>query len=108
MCYNKIEHIKLYYGLEGDYDTTTAYGQTEPYMSNALLFDAELEKCGSTTPFAYSTAAWYWTGQSYIKEGDSNSGKICRIKVGTAAISVSGAGATNKCAVRCVREVENK
>lgn len=96
--------IKTYYGLSGDYDTTTKYFEVEPYASNAVAFEAELNKCNPTAPLATSTATWYWTGQSYYKDGDNNSGKMCRVKI-SSQILVSGANATNACNVRCVRDV---
>lgn len=96
--------ILTYYGLTDAYDTTTQYFSTEPYASNAKAFEAELNKCNPTAPLATSAATWYWTGQSYIKEGDSNSGKMCRVKI-SSQILVSGANATNACNVRCVRDV---
>ena len=96
--------IKTYYGLSGDYDTTTKYFEVEPYASNAVAFEAELSKCNPTAPLATSAATWYWTGQSYYKDGDSNSGKMCRVKI-SSQILVSGANATNACNVRCVRDV---
>ena len=97
--------IKLYYGIEGDYDTSTTYATVEPYKSNAAKFDAELLKCGTDTKFSPISATWYWMGQSYYKDGDGNSGKSCRVKVGDAVL-VSGSNAKNKCYVRCVRDVE--
>ena len=97
--------IKLYYGIEGDYDTTTTYATVEPYKSNAAKFDAELLKCGTDTKFSPISATWYWMGQSYYKDDDGNSGKSCRVKVGDAVL-VSGSNAKNKCYVRCVRDVE--
>ena len=96
--------IKTYYGLSGDYDTTTKYFEVEPYASNAVAFEAELNKCNPTAPLATSAATWYWTGQSYYKDGDTNSGKMCRVKI-SSQILVSGANATNACNVRCVRDV---
>ena len=96
--------IMTYYGLTDAYDTTTQYFSTEPYASNAVAFEAELDKCNPTAPLATSTATWYWTGQSYYKDGDTNSGKICRVKI-SSQILVSGANATNACNVRCVRDV---
>lgn len=96
--------IKTYYGLSGDYDTTTKYFEVEPYASNAVAFEAELSKCNPTAPLATSAATWYWTGQSYYKDGDANSGKMCRVKI-SSQILVSGANATNACNVRCVRDV---
>ena len=96
--------IKTYYGLSVDYDTTTKYFEVEPYASNAVAFEAELNKCNPTAPLATSTATWYWTGQSYYKDGDNNSGKMCRVKI-SSQILVSGANATNACNVRCVRDV---
>jgi hypothetical protein len=99
--------IKTYYGLSGDYDTTTKYFEVEPYASNAKAFEAELNKCNPDAPLATSAATWYWTGQSYYKDGDTNSGKICRVKIST-QILVSGSNATNSCIVRCVRDVEIK
>lgn len=96
--------IKTYYGLTGAYDTTTQYFSTEPYASNAVAFENELSKCNPTAPLATSAATWYWTGQSYYKDGDSNSGKMCRVKI-SSQILVSGANATNACNVRCVRDV---
>ena len=96
--------ILTYYGISGSYDTTTKYFEVEPYASNAKAFEAELNKCNPTAPLATSTATWYWTGQSYYKDGDTNSGKICRVKI-SSQILVSGANATNACNVRCVRDV---
>lgn len=96
--------IKTYYGLSGDYDTITKYFEVEPYASNAVAFEAELSKCNTTAPLATSAATWYWTGQSYYKDGDGNSGKMCRVKI-SSQILVSGANATNACNVRCVRDV---
>ena len=96
--------IMTYYGISGSYDTTTKYFEVEPYASNAKAFEAELNKCNPTAPLATSTATWYWTGQSYYKDGDTNSGKICRVKI-SSQILVSGANATNACNVRCVRDV---
>ena len=96
--------IKTYYGLSSDYDTTTKYFEVEPYASNAVAFEAELNKCNPTAPLATSAATWYWTGQSYYKDGDTNSGKMCRVKI-SSQILVSGANATNACNVRCVRDV---
>jgi len=96
--------IMTYYGLTDAYDTTTQYFSTEPYASNAVAFEAELNKCNPTAPLATSSATWYWTGQSYYKDGDSNSGKMCRVKI-SSQILVSGANATNACNVRCVRDV---
>ena len=96
--------IKTYYGLSGDYDTATKYFEVEPYASNAVAFETELNKCNPTAPLATSSATWYWTGQSYYKDGDSNSGKMCRVKI-SSQILVSGANATNACNVRCVRDV---
>ena len=96
--------IKTYYGLSGDYDTTTKYFEVEPYASNAVAFEAELSKCNPTAPLATSAATWYWTGQSYYKDGDTNSGKMCRVKI-SSQILVSGSNATNACCIRCVREV---
>lgn len=96
--------IKTYYGLSGDYDTTTKYFEVDPYASNAVAFEAELNKCNPTAPLATSSATWYWTGQSYYKDGDTNSGKMCRVKI-SSQILVSGANATNACNVRCVRDV---
>ena len=96
--------IKTYYGLSSDYDTTTKYFEVEPYASNAVAFEAELNKCNPTAPLATSAATWYWTGQSYYKDGDANSGKMCRVKI-SSQILVSGANATNACNVRCVRDV---
>ncbi len=98
--------ILTYYGLTATYDTTSSYFFTDPYASNAKAFESELEKCGTdVVSLATSEATWYWTGQSYIKEGDSNSGKICRVRI-SPQILVSGANATNSCIVRCVRDVE--
>lgn len=99
--------IKTYYGISGSYDTTTKYFEVEPYASNAKAFEAELNKCNPDAPLATSAATWYWTGQSYYKDGDTNSGKICRVKIST-QILVSGSNATNSCIVRCVRDVEIK
>lgn len=96
--------IMTYYGLTGAYDTTTQYFSTEPYASNAVAFENELSKCNPTAPLATSAATWYWTGQSYYKDGDTNSGKMCRVKI-SSQILVSGANATNACNVRCVRDV---
>lgn len=96
--------IMTYYGLTDAYDTTTQYFSTEPYASNAVAFEAELNKCNPTAPLATSAATWYWTGQSYYKDGDTNSGKMCRVKI-SSQILVSGANATNACNVRCVRDV---
>ena len=96
--------ILAYYGLTDAYDTTTQYFSTEPYASNAVAFEAELNKCNPTAPLATSAATWYWTGQSYYKDGDSNSGKMCRVKI-SSQILVSGANATNACNIRCVRDV---
>lgn len=96
--------IMTYYGLTDAYDTSTTYFSTEPYASNAVAFEAELNKCNPTAPMATSAATWYWTGQSYYKDGDSNSGKMCRVKI-SSQILVSGANATNACNVRCVRDV---
>lgn len=98
--------IKVYYGIDGEYDTTTSYYTTEPYATNAAAFEAKLGTCVESgyTPFGGTAATWYWLGQSYIKEGDSNSGKICRVKV-SPTLLVSGSNATNACYIRCVREV---
>lgn len=96
--------ILTYYGISGSYDTTTKYFEVEPYASNAKAFEAELNKCNPDAPLATSAATWYWTGQSYYKDGDTNSGKMCRVKIST-QILVSGANATNACNVRCVRDV---
>ena len=96
--------ILTYYGLTDAYDTTTQYFSTEPYASNAVAFENELSKCNPTAPLATSSATWYWTGQSYYKDGDTNSGKMCRVKI-SSQILVSGANATNACNVRCVRDV---
>lgn len=96
--------ILTYYGLTDAYDTTTQYFSTEPYASNAVAFENELSKCNPTAPLATSAATWYWTGQSYYKDGDNNSGKMCRVKI-SSQILVSGANATNACTVRCVRDV---
>jgi uncharacterized protein (TIGR02145 family) len=96
--------ILTYYGLTDAYDTTTQYFSTEPYASNAVAFENELSKCNPTAPLATSAATWYWTGQSYYKDGDTNSGKMCRVKI-SSQILVSGANATNACNVRCVRDV---
>ena len=105
---NEMVHlVKLYYGIEGEYDTTTTYATVEPYKSNAAKFDVELLKCGTDTKFSPISATWYWLGQTYYKDGDGNSGKSCRVKVGD-AILVSGSNAKNKCYVRCVRDVELK
>lgn len=100
--------IVAYYGILGPYDTVTTYYSTEPYASNAAKFEAELAKCfvgDSNLNLATTSASWYWTGQSYYKDGDANSGKICRIRI-SPSVLVSGANATNACNVRCVREVE--
>lgn len=97
--------ILTYYGISGSYDTTTKYFEVEPYASNAKAFEAELNKCNPAAPLATSAATWYWTGQSYYKDGDTNSGKMCRVKIST-QILVSGSNATNACVVRCVRDVQ--
>lgn len=101
--------IVTYYGIEGAYDTTTSYYTTEPYASNASAFETKLMTCvedqSAYVTFGGEKATWYWLGQSYYKDGDSNSGKICRVKVAPTLL-VSGSNATNACYIRCVREVE--
>lgn len=98
--------IKTYYGIYGEYDTTTSYYTTEPYAANAKAFDAELSKCAGASSLRTGAATWYWTGQSYYGEDyPTNHGKISRVKIAD-VISVTGANATNACEVRCVRDVE--
>lgn len=98
--------IKTYYGIDGEYDTTTSYYTTEPYATNAKAFDTELSKCTVDASLRTSTATWYWTGQSYYREEyPANKGKISRVKIAD-QISVTGANATNSCNVRCVRDVD--
>ena len=81
------------------------------YQAGKDAFDAELAKClpenSADANLEYSTATWYWTGQAYIKDGDSNSGKVCRVKIAS-PLFVSGSNAKNECYVRCVRDVELK
>ncbi len=99
--------IKTYYGIDGEYDTTTSYYTTEPYSVNAAAFEAELSKCPSAEKALRTSATtWYWTGQSYYgAESTTNNGKISRVKIADKLL-VSGANATNDCDVRCVRDVE--
>ena len=107
-----INLVRVYYGIGADVDEATLTNNYTSAISSdsAKNFDAELAKCLENDPdnakLAVSTSsAWYWTGQAYIKEGDSNSGKNARLKIAS-TIYLSGGGATNKAYVRCVRDVE--
>ena len=105
---SELEQLVLtYYGIE-EYDTTTQYYSTTPYSTNAASFDSLLAEClgdQNAKLFPDTSNAWYWTGQTYYKDGDSNSGKIARVKFAS-TILVSGSNAKNTSNVRCVKEVE--
>lgn len=107
-----LDLIRVYYGVSSTVDDATLTNNypADPSLASAVEFDAELAKCLVDDPanakmvLATSGGTWYWTGQGYIKEGDSNSGKNARVKVAS-TIFLSGGGATNKSYVRCVRDV---
>ena len=109
-----LDLVRVYYGISSTVDDATLTNNytADPSNDSAVKFDAELAKCLADDPAnakiaISSTSAWYWTGQGFIKEGDTNTGKNARVKVAS-TIFLSGGGATNKAYVRCVRDVEIK
>jgi hypothetical protein len=110
-----LDLVRVYYGISPTVDDATLTNNypSDTASDSAVEFDAELAKCLVDDPanakmvLSTSGGTWYWTGQGYIKEGDSNSGKNARVKVAS-TVFLSGGGATNKSYVRCVRDVEIK
>lgn len=106
--------VRVYYGIDNTVDDATLTNNYSANLSSesVLNFDAELAKClvddpGNAKLAISNSSAWYWTGQGYYKDGDTNSGKNARVKIAS-TVFVSGGGATNKSYVRCVRDVEIK
>ena len=106
--------VRVYYGIDNTVDDATLTNNYSANLSSesVLNFDAELAKClvddpGNAKLAISNSSAWYWTGQGYYKDGDTNSGKNARVKIAS-TIFLSGGGATNKSYVRCVRDVEIK
>lgn len=81
------------------------------YQAGKEAFNAEIAGClpkdSSDGLIELASSTWYWTGQAYIKDGDSNTNKVGRVKIAN-PIYISGSNAKNECYVRCVRDVEIK
>ena len=108
-----LDLVRVYYGISSTVDNATLtdnYSVSPTTSAEAARFDAEIAKCHVSDPnnaklAISSTSAWYWTGQSFIKEGDTNHEKCARVKIAS-TVYVSGGNAKNTGYVRCVREVE--
>lgn len=109
-----LDMVRVYYGIDATVDDATLANNyaVNPSSAVAEKFDTELAKCPvSNSEYAKlaisASSAWYWTGQSYYKDGDNNSGKCARVKIAS-TVFVSGGNARNTGYVRCVRDVEIK
>ena len=109
-----LDMVRVYYAIDATVDDATLANNytVNPSSAVAEKFDTELAKCPvSNSEYAKlaisASSAWYWTGQSYYKDGDSNSGKCARVKIAS-TVFVSGSSAKNTGYVRCVRDVEVK